>query len=151
MASDDGGGRPLLEDDGLEDDYEETNHQPAEEHYPPLYVDPRVRNTNPFLNQDLTPKISPAETHTRHGAIWSPPVNERRDTMIRYVLKIGENEANAPFRNDIPPDPRFGAPYAPATLPRQVTPLAAVPKPLAPPKPLTGPVVFVSATVNILY
>ncbi|CAD6192921.1 unnamed protein product [Caenorhabditis auriculariae] len=150
-GSDDGGGsRPLLEDDGLEDD---DDHELLEGYHcvrisdvrGPLFVDATVSQTNPFLRAaEETPKtLSPAapfhvpatsptftpqwgdENVATDGGRWG----ERRDTV--FEKSIYEKETN----------------FAPATLPRQSTPLAAVPRfPTKPDLPLTAPVSIESSS-----
>ncbi|CAL2037455.1 unnamed protein product [Caenorhabditis brenneri] len=125
-----GGSRPLLEDDGLEDD--DDDHELissfSSSNFPPLFIgtsSPHTQNpiTNPFLRDELTPKmVSPlpmstlnSKNHTVDddwdlGDRWT----DRRDTVFE---RPAGQEQNA---------------FAPATLPRQVTPLVCRFKPELP-------------------
>ncbi|PIC37897.1 hypothetical protein B9Z55_010086 [Caenorhabditis nigoni] len=115
-----GGNRPLLEDDGLEDDDDHELISPFSSNVSfPLFIgtsSPHTQNaiTNPFLRDEMTPKmVSPlmlsaapernpsADDDWDLGDRWT----DRRDTVFERPTSQQHNI------------------FAPATLPRQVTPL----------------------------
>ncbi|KAL6739199.1 hypothetical protein Aduo_012678 [Ancylostoma duodenale] len=138
VASDDdgAGSRPLLEDDALDDDEEEVfngispsqDQQQLQDATTSLFVDASVdisrRNTNPFLvsASDETPKISPV----------LPPVIGASGWIERETMGPGcYDEVQQAFfpQGHLPQQQsQVRCVYAPATLPRQSTPLTAAPR-----------------------
>ncbi|EPB67668.1 hypothetical protein ANCCEY_13243 [Ancylostoma ceylanicum] len=138
VASDDdgAGSRPLLEDDALDDDEEEVfdgisssqNQQQLHDAAKSLFVDASVdisrRNTNPFLvsASDETPKISPVLPPVIGPSSWI-----ERETAgpacYDEVQQAFFPQGPAPQQHS-----QVSCVYAPATLPRQSTPLTAAPR-----------------------
>ncbi|KAJ1366518.1 hypothetical protein KIN20_027196 [Parelaphostrongylus tenuis] len=136
LASDDdcAGSRPLLEDDGLDDGEDEvfSGASLSEQQsrfsgaVKSLFIDPNPvpvtsgRLTNPFLTStsDETPKISPVLPSKTSAADWKE--NEKITSGHYHTMLV---ETSAPLRNN-PSCYEF----APATLPRQSTPLTAAPR-----------------------
>ncbi|RCN23735.1 hypothetical protein ANCCAN_30576 [Ancylostoma caninum] len=138
VASDDdgAGSRPLLEDDALDDDEEEVfngispsqDQQQLQDATTSLFVDASIdisrRNTNPFLvsASDETPKISPV----------LPPVIGASSWIERET--VGPSCYDEVQQSFFPQGPvpqqqsQVSCVYAPATLPRQSTPLTAAPR-----------------------
>ncbi|CAI2347529.1 unnamed protein product [Caenorhabditis sp. 36 PRJEB53466] len=130
-----GGSRPLLEDDGLEDDDDHeliSSFSSSSHTFPPLFIgtsSPLLQNptTNPFLRDELTPKmISPR-----------PTANVRDSSSVDDDWDLGDRWTDR--RDTVFERPAQQSAFAPATLPRQVTPLAAVCK-LKPDLPTAAPV-----------
>ncbi|UMM23375.1 hypothetical protein L5515_004127 [Caenorhabditis briggsae] len=124
-----GGNRPLLEDDGLEDDDDHELMSSFSSNVSfPLFIgtsSPLTQNaiTNPFLRDEMTPKMvsplmlsaapernSSADDDWDLGDRWT----DRRDTVFERPTSQNHNI------------------FAPATLPRQVTPLVCRFKPELP-------------------
>uniref|UniRef100_A0A1I7XDP0 BRCT domain-containing protein n=1 Tax=Heterorhabditis bacteriophora TaxID=37862 RepID=A0A1I7XDP0_HETBA len=144
-GSDDGvGNRPLLEDDELEQDDEDVIHGLHTirkfDSSGQLFINPNSRSTNPFLNNtDDTPKMSPAAQdsssnyvhHVKTPSNWTNSANQ--DTIDgRWLDHRRDTLFEKPSLPIIAP---LNSTYAPATLPRQATPLAAAPKTIT--KPFT--------------
>ncbi|KAK6747627.1 hypothetical protein RB195_000679 [Necator americanus] len=139
-SDDDGvGSRPLLEDDALDDDEEEAfngippseDQQRLQDAVNSLFVDANVenptckRNTNPFLvcASDDTPKISPVLPPAIGATMWT-----EKDSGIIDCYDVAQRtffcQRSAPQQQN-----PVSYIYAPATLPRQATPLTAAPRP----------------------
>ncbi|KHJ97747.1 hypothetical protein OESDEN_02280 [Oesophagostomum dentatum] len=174
-SDDDGtGSRPLLEDDALDDDEEGSfsglSSSQEQLHLrdatKSLFIDPNLenvvlrKNTNPFLvsTSDETPKISPVMPTVVGMSSWI-----EKDSVVTGSGYDEVQRAFFPVR-PLPQQPNtVGYVYAPATLPRQSTPLTAaprfMPRPVVPaealsvlekPLPLTSlnPVVTTTALTN---
>ncbi|VDL78644.1 unnamed protein product [Nippostrongylus brasiliensis] len=148
------GSRPLLEDDALDNDEEEPFDPAASPREADLisgnaakslFVDPNLvrqsarKNTNPFLvsTSDDTPKISPVMRTAVESFNWTTECKESFVPDCSNTVLL---------QNYVPSQPHFdtvACEFAPATLPRQSTPLTAaprfVPKPPAPPVPTEPP------------
>ncbi|CAB3401739.1 unnamed protein product [Caenorhabditis bovis] len=127
-----GGSRPLLEDDGLEDDDDHELLASFHEKMPrmveaPLFVG--TNTTNPFLRDELTPKLE-TPPNVQASNVWSTPDENPLDRWSDRRDTVFEKPTFEPTRL---------AAFAPATLPRQVKPLSAVAKP-KPEIPSTAPV-----------
>ncbi|VDP53425.1 unnamed protein product [Heligmosomoides polygyrus] len=126
------GSRPLLEDDALDDDDDELfsgvpssqQVQPISKTSKSLFIDlPPIsirKSTNPFLvsASDETPKISPVVPDPVDPSNW----NDCEKSVVRRCYEdILVQKSVVPYQ---------GAPFefAPATLPRQSTPLSAAPR-----------------------
>ncbi|CAJ0959412.1 unnamed protein product, partial [Mesorhabditis belari] len=125
-SDEEGGSRPLLDEDELEMEHEDNDA---------LWIEVSARKcTNPFLCS--TPQFQQHTAHYRNDKTPEPPKraqnasngepNERRDTLT----------FQKPSLPTVPPLEIF---QAPATLPRQVTPLFAVPKVPAKPELMQKP------------
>ncbi|KAK6013018.1 hypothetical protein OSTOST_21732 [Ostertagia ostertagi] len=126
------GSRPLLEDDALDDDEEEVVGVALPPQQPQnvsksLFVDPDLvpfpsrKSTNPFLvsTSDDTPKISPVLPSAVQQLKW----HESEQTAV-----IGFCEPNIALNMTVQQPPVLACGFAPATLPRQSTPLTAAPR-----------------------
>ncbi|KAF1761819.1 hypothetical protein GCK72_010076 [Caenorhabditis remanei] len=139
-----GGSRPLLEDDGLEDDDDHELTSPfssSSANFPPLFIgtsSPHTQNiiTNPFLRDELTPKmISPLPMSTALGR--NPSADDEWDLGDRWT-----DRRDTVFER---PNVQQQNVFAPATLPRQVTPLVCR---LKPDLPTAAPVSIIPSMSN---
>ncbi|VDK55875.1 unnamed protein product [Cylicostephanus goldi] len=142
-SDDDGtGSRPLLEDDALDDDEEEifdglssSQEQQLQDATKSLFINADFdavasrRNTNPFLvsASDETPKISPImEQPMPPVTVTSTWIGKENATVAPGFVEVQPTYFPPRF---VPPPPNpVSYTYAPATLPRQSTPLTAAPR-----------------------
>ncbi|XGW28639.1 hypothetical protein V3C99_008427 [Haemonchus contortus] len=125
------GSRPLLEDDALDDDeeevFDEESSRQLQQVSKSLFVDPDLNSiasrkcTNPFMisASDDTPKISPVLPNVADALKWQEC---DRNVAVGYYEPSNVSRITANQPNEL------ACGFAPATLPRQSTPLTAVPR-----------------------